>query len=126
MHSSWSITLEDGTVLEVGKLPPSFFSAQAKAEGVDYWNVYYGHPAASIERFDAILDAFAAKLGIERPTFEDMDSFQDFTEDPEKIAPPVQKISDEPVFDGFPQMPGETGSSTSSSGSPGDSDGPRA
>ena len=112
----WKIELEDGTVLDVGKLPDGFFDAQAKAEGVDYWDIYNQHPATNIARFNAILAACCEKAAIEVPTFEDMDAWVAFTN--EQITPPGVPIHEEPVLDGFPQEPGET-EATSSSTSPG-------
>jgi hypothetical protein len=116
----WKIKLEDGTVLEVGKLPDSFFDAQAKAEGVDYWDIYNQNPAVNIARFNTILKACCEQQGIAPPTFEDMDAWVQFTND--NTLPPGVAIPDEPVVDGFPPVPGET-EATSSSTSPGDTDG---
>lgn len=117
----WQITLEDGTVLKVGKLPRAFFRERAALEGVPYWEVYIEHPAANMDRFDAILEACCERQGVELPTFDDMDEWVKFTN--EQVSADVP-IEDKPMVDGFPQTPGEPESGSTST-SPGDMDGPQ-
>ncbi len=117
----WQIQLDDGTVLDVGKLKDEFFEEQSKSEGVDYWDVYNQHPAANIGRFRAILTACCARAGVDPPTFEDMDAWVRFTN--EKVIPPGAPIEEKPMVDGFPPTPGEL-EVGSTSGSPGGTDGP--
>lgn len=115
----WKIVLDGQQTCDLGKLPVDFFEQLANEEGIDYWDLYYQHPARTVARFNAFLDGCVAHFGITKPVFEDMDAFQEFTNDREKLVQPGEPIAEEPMEMGFPTEPGnETPADTSSSGSP--------
>lgn len=116
----WTAKLEDGTVVNFGQLPVSFYEAQAAAEGVDYWTLYNQHPARSIPRWRAFCAAAKEHLGVEIPDFGTMDEFQDFTDERVTNGEP---FDEEPVIDGFPPVPGRTDDGSTST-SPGVTTGP--
>lgn len=118
----WNIKLEDGTTVNLGLLPPSFYEETAEAEEVSYFDIYSEHPARSVKRWNAFSQGAQQHLGKALPTFDTMDAFSDFIGEAGNIE--NFDLSEQPVVDGFPQVPGEP-EDGDTSGSPGSTDGPQ-
>jgi hypothetical protein len=122
---AWQIMFEkeDGekVVVDLDDLSPDVFEQIAREEkdaGLSYWGVY-SFPKSTPSILYAVLCAAAEHAGVSPP---DRAASMRAINEQNDLFSEVPDIADQPSQDGFPQVPGET-ESGSSSGAPGDSDG---
>lgn len=106
-------------VVDLDDLSPEVFDELAKDDPDGNWWSVYAFPGAHFDRMYKVICAAAAHAGIEPPeratTMRDSERLVEMLERTPEIA-------DQPVVDGFPQVPGEaeSGSSSTSPGLPTD------
>ena len=117
---SWKVNLTDTVSVSFDDLPPEFFGQIAEADRTANWYGVYLAPGGDDQRLYRVIAACAAHAGVEAPpepkTMRDATKLLDMLER-------TDDIEDQPMMDGFPQMPDEpeTGSVSTS---PGGTDGP--
>lgn len=105
---------------DVDDLPIEFFKELAREEGVRFWDIG-DDPGENPDRFYKIVQAAAEQLGIDPPDRpETMRAIRVMAE----MFSRVPDVEEQPMMDGFPQVPGETEVGSTST-SPGDTDGPQ-
>ncbi len=122
---AWRVNLGGDKEFELGKLPATKLQEIADAEGVFWWDILNQHPARSLQRFIAVVDACALSAGISPSPSQRIVTGDDFVEAAEGDTAWVTEIADiedQPMGDGFPTTP-ESPESGSSSGLSGDSTG---
>ncbi len=118
---AWKIVFPDERgVVEFDDLTPETFEGIADAEETSWYDVY-SVPAKSSARFQRIVAACAVSLGIDVP--EPPTNMREFNRRINDWLEQTESVEDKPMMDGFPQMPGDP-ESGSTSGSSGDSVGP--
>lgn len=119
---AWQIvfTLDNGETktADIDDLPNEFFKEVARDEGARFWDVG-DDPGENPDRMYRIIVACAALIGEEPP--DEPKTRRDALRLAEmfKLVP---NVDEQPMMDGFPQVPGETEVGSTST-SPGDMDG---
>jgi hypothetical protein len=117
---AWKVNLTDDISVDFDDLAPEFFADIADQDTTANWYGVYLAPGGDSRRLYRVIAAAAAHAGVEPPpepkTMRDATRLLDMLERTDDIA-------DQPMMDGFPQMPDgpETGSVSTS---PGGTDGP--
>ncbi len=122
---AWRVNLGGDKEYELVDLPVTKLQEIADAEGVFWWDVVNQHPARSLQRFIAVVDACALSAGVSPSPSMQIVTGRDFieaTEGDTAWVTEVEDIEDRPMGDGFPTQP-DAPESGSSSGLSGDSTG---
>jgi hypothetical protein len=114
---AWKINLGGDKEVELTDLSVDKLQDIADEEGVFWWDIVNQHPARSIQRFRAVVDACAEQAGISPSPSVEIFSAKDFiaaTEGDSAWVREVTDIEDRPAENGFPPTASETatGSST--------------
>jgi hypothetical protein len=118
---AWKFTFEDGREVKLDELAPTVFDLLAKNDPEATWWTVYMFPGASTDRLWRLY-CEAAKIVDADPGPEPVNLAETL-----QLLDRLERIPDveeEPMSDGFPPTP-DVPVTGSSSGAPGDSDGPQ-